>query len=113
SWKAFFGYNKEYFIRVLSIEIEKIEYPDWSATPPVLPKDNKESREVEKLSLAELREKYPEYERRLRDTVFDRAKDEKGFYKCARSGFKSKYRIDFHIDHIKPMSKGGLTVLKN
>jgi superfamily II DNA or RNA helicase len=113
SWKAFFGYNKEYFIRALSIELEKLENPELFAKPSALPKNNKELRELEKLSLSELREKNPEHERKLRDTVFDRAKDEKGYYTCAKTGFKSKSKIYFHIDHIKPMSKGGLTVLEN
>ena len=113
SWKAFFGYNKEYFIRALSIELEKLEYPELFKKSSVLPKDKKEIRELEKLSLSELRESYPEYEKQLRDTVFKEAKDKRGYYTCAKSKFKSKHRIYFHIDHIKPMSKGGLTTLEN
>ena len=49
----------------------------------------------------------------LRDTVFEKYKDKNGFYRCAISGEKNKSKINFQIDHIKPMSKGGLTILEN
>lgn len=40
-------------------------------------------------------------------------KDMSGFITFVRSGFKAKTRINFQIDHIIPMSKGGLTTLDN
>ncbi|WP_442946969.1 HNH endonuclease signature motif containing protein [Nostoc sp. UHCC 0870] len=34
-------------------------------------------------------------------------------YSCAITGFRSQMRRDFQIDHIKPMSEGGLTTVNN
>lgn len=70
-------------------------------------------RELEKLSMSELREMYPIYWKKLRDTVFEKNKDENGFYECAISGEKSKNKLNFQIDHIIPISKGGLTIPDN
>jgi ATP-dependent helicase IRC3 len=60
-----------------------------------------------------MRERDPALYRQLKDDVFAKFTDAKGFITCAVSGFKSKMRRDFQIDHITPMSKGGLTTLEN
>ena len=49
---------------------------------------------------------------KLRDDVFASAED-KGIYRCAICGMTSPHKKDFQIDHIKPISKGGLTVREN
>jgi 5-methylcytosine-specific restriction endonuclease McrA len=61
----------------------------------------------------EIRERDPAEYRDIKDAVFAKYTDGKGFIVCASSGFKSQMRRDFQIDHIIPMSEGGLTTLEN
>ena len=63
--------------------------------------------------MSELREYVPKYWKKLSDTVFERYKDKDDFYHSANSDFKSESKLNFQIDHIKPISKGGLTKLEN
>ena len=111
-WQVLFGYNYLYFKKQFDIEINKLEgaYPDLVATPPVVIPDE---ISIEQLSLFEMRERDPALYRQLKDDVFAKYTDAKGFITCAVSGFKSQMRRDFQIDHIIPMSKGGLTILEN
>ena len=112
-WKAFFGYDRRYFLNEIDLAIRKLSNPDLFRRTSIIPQDDKELRELEKLSMGELREQFPEYWKHLSDTVYDRQKDKHGFYFCAISPYRSKNKLDFQIDHIKPISKGGLTVLDN
>jgi hypothetical protein len=113
AWKAFFGYDRRYFVNEVYLAHRKFLFPDDFPKTTSLPQDIKEQREVDKLSLWELREKMPEYWKKLRDAVFEKSRDKDGYYTCARSGFKSKHKLHFQIDHIVPFSKGGLTTLDN
>lgn len=113
AWKAFFGYDRRYFVNEVYLAHRKLMFPDDFQKSVLQPRDIKEQREIEKLSLSELREKIPQYWKKLRDAVFEKSKDKDGYYTCARSGFKSKQKIHFQIDHIVPFSKGGLTTLDN
>ena len=45
--------------------------------------------------------------------VFEKCKDSEGNYSCALSDYKSRNKLAFQIDHIKPLSIGGLTTLDN
>ncbi len=55
----------------------------------------------------------PQHWREIIETVYGNSKDENGFYTCAKTGYKNKSRLNFQIDHIVPMEKGGLTELVN
>ena len=112
-WKIFFNHNKRYFIRQLNIEIEKFEYPDLVNKIKSEAEVVQDLIELEKLSMSELKEKAPKDWRKLHDAVYERAKDKEGYYTCAISSFKSKSKVPFQIDHIIPISKGGLTTLDN
>jgi len=111
-WQVLFGYNYLYFKKQVDIEVNKLlgVYPDLPVTPPAVIHD---TVPLEQLSLAEIREHDPAEYRNIKDAIFARFTDAKGFITCAASGFKSKMRRDFQIDHIIPMSKGGLTTLDN
>lgn len=112
-WPILFGYNFLYFKKQFDIELNKLQgyYPDLVVTPPVVIPD---TVPLEKLSLFEIREVDPAQYREIKDAVFARYKDDvTGFIYCAASNFKSRRRLDFQIDHIIPMSKGGLTTLEN
>ncbi len=112
-WQVIFGYNKLYFKKQLDIELNKLQgyYPDLVVTPSIVIPDEVP---IESLSLFEIREKDPAEYRDIKDDVFARATNKAtGTIRCAVSGFESKRRLDFQIDHIKPMSQGGLTTLEN
>ncbi|GBE93179.1 helicase-related protein [Nostoc cycadae] len=113
-WQVLFSYNKLYFINQLDIEINKIEYPDLyykvsvsrpSVIPDIVP--------IEKLTLYEIKERDILEYIKIKKAVFAKHTDVRGFISCAISGFKSQMRRDFQIDHIKPMSEGGLTMVEN
>jgi superfamily II DNA or RNA helicase len=111
-WQVLFGYNYLYFKKQVDIEINKLSgfYPDLTVSPPTVIPDEVP---LESLSFIEIRERDPAEYREIKDAVFARCTDAKGFITCAASGFKSQMRRDFQIDHIKPMSEGGLTTLEN
>jgi len=111
-WQVLFGYNYLYFKKQVDIEINKLlgVYPDLTLTPPIVIPD---TVPLESLSLVEIRERDPAEYRDIKDAVFAKYTDGKGFIVCASSGFKSQMRRDFQIDHIIPMSEGGLTTLEN
>jgi hypothetical protein len=111
-WQVLFGYNYLYFKKQVDIEMNKLlgVYPDLTVNPPTVIPD---TVPLESLSLIEIRERDPAEYREIKDVVFARYTDAKGFITCAVSGFKSQMRRDFQIDHIVPMSKGGLTTLEN
>ncbi|MHC5728144.1 MAG: HNH endonuclease signature motif containing protein [Nostoc sp.] len=65
------------------------------------------------LALHEIKERDIVEYRKIKNAVFAKHTDAKGFITCAISGVKSQMRRDFQIDHIKPMSQGGLTTIDN
>ncbi|BFM40446.1 DEAD/DEAH box helicase family protein [Synechocystis sp. LKSZ1] len=111
-WQVIFGYKELYFKKQVEIELDKLDgyYHDL---PVVAPKIIPDSVPLERLTLIEIRERDPAEYRNIKDAVFARFTDAKGFITCAMSGLKSQMRRDFQIDHIIPMSKGGLTTLEN
>lgn len=108
--KIYFG-NRYFFKRQLETEVDKIFNPDeyiiskGNATPM--------QRAVEELPLYEMEKVLPEYARKLKDEVFEKACDAEGNYCCAECGKKSVTKALFQIDHRVPMSKGGLSVSEN
>ena len=112
-WQVLFGYNYLYFKKQLDVEINKLlgVYPDLKITPPIIIAD---TVPLESLSLFEIRERDPAVYREIKDAVFDKATDKAtGIIRCAISGYENQRRLYFQIDHIKPMSQGGLTTLEN
>jgi superfamily II DNA or RNA helicase len=109
-WRVLFG-SKLYFKKQLHIETCKLEgdYGDIVSIPPVLIPDNVPLTD---LTLNEIKERDPFEYRKIKDAVFAKYSAD-SFIWCAVSKFKSQSRNDFQIDHIKPMSQGGKTVLNN
>ncbi|NJL54481.1 DEAD/DEAH box helicase family protein [bacterium] len=110
-WKMLFGNDKRYFIRQLSIERERIEHPE--VYEDQRPNIQAEQVPIERLSLHELLKQRPEQYRTIRAEILAKHTDQNGYYVCAISGYMSKDARQFQIDHIIPMSKGGLTTLDN
>lgn len=107
--RLFFG-RKVYFWRQLDIEMMKLSSPDIF--------DDEQNvrygkRDFEHMSLHEIGEYAPNYEKELRDGAFEKALNEDGSYVCAECGLESEVRIPFQVDHIIPMNKGGKTVPEN
>lgn len=113
AWQTFFNFDKRNFLREIQLAKTRLSHPELFVRHDIKPREEKELRSYEKLSLSQLREQEPVYEKNLRDKVFAKFTDENGFYYCAVSGHKSKNKLDFQIDHIKPMHNGGLTVFNN
>lgn len=111
-WQVLFGYNYLYFKKQVDIEINKLlgVYPDLTVVPPVVIPD---TVPLEHLSLTQIREIDAAEYRELKDAVFAKYTDIQKVITCARTGFRSPMRRDFQIDHILPMSKGGLTTVDN
>jgi len=112
AWQVFFGYNQRYFVREISLALERLEFPP----PPISgsrPTIVHPERPLGEFSMSELRESHPKYARELREEVFRRAKTKTGEFQCAISKKTSPYRIDFEIDHRIPRAEGGLTTLDN
>lgn len=99
----------EYFKRQYDKEIDKILDGKVSVQGPVR---KWERRELEKMTLHEWIAHDPISGNELKDEVFEATKAD-GEYVCAMCHKKSGSRRFFQIDHIKPMSKGGLTVRDN
>ncbi len=112
-WQAFFGYDERYFLNEIDLALRKLSNPHIFQQYSIVPTDKNELRELEKLSMFELREQFPNHWKKLRDEVFAKFTDKDGFYFSAQSGYRSKIKHHFQIDHIKPMRNGGLTVIEN
>jgi len=113
-WQAFFGFShKQFFSSEIDLALRRLAEPELFARPSLLPTDKKELLELTQLSIPELRERFPEYHKKLKDEVFAKFKDEDGFYFSAKGNYRSKSTFNFHIDHIKSMKNGGLTVIEN
>ena len=106
--KMFFG-RKTYFLKQLDIEIMKIagnyDEDDENVTYGV--------RQLEDMSLSEIRKVRPDYEKELRDEAFEKSKNKKGLYECAICHMTASNRIPFQVDHIVPMNQGGKTKSEN
>lgn len=111
-WQVLFGYNKLYFSKQLSIEDYK-RAGLYGNLPEATPTRIFDNEPLEKLTLNEIKERDPLEYRKIKDAVFAKHTDAQKFVMCAVSGFKSQMRRDFQIDHINPMSKGGLTTMEN
>lgn len=113
-WKTLFDMNQRLFIQEVDLAKRKIIY---SSIYPPNPGPNViyETSDYEKMALYEIRKIDPVYEKQLRDSVFKNFTDKDGYYFSAMSGgeTKSKNRLKFQIDHIIPMSQGGLTKFDN
>jgi hypothetical protein len=113
AWQTFFNFDKKRFLEEIDLAKRRYSSPDLYGKEPLFPQIKKERRALERLSLYELTQVDPEHGKRLKDAVFKKCTDENGFYFCATSGYRSKRRTDFQIDHITPLSRGRLTVLYN
>lgn len=113
-WIAFFGYqNINAFTAAIDSETRRLMHPDRYKKPEAEPVTEFEKFQMKNLSLNEIREENPVLYEKIREYVYKKFQDDDGFYFSAQSNHRSKNRLDFEIDHIKPMARGGLTELDN
>jgi len=107
-FRALFHNNFRNFRDVIQREINaKLDHS-------TAPKTQEDISNKEKLNLNQLKEKYPKYYQELVDSVYKKGQNkDDGLYQCAKSGYRSKQKFQFEIDHIIPMSKGGLSKTDN
>lgn len=108
--KIYFN-KKLYFKQQLQKQIDILENPE-----DYLNEESEcieEKRELEKLTIHEIERVNPKKAKEIKDKVYYKFIDLKGNYYCKNCGYKSKYKGLFQIDHIKPMAKGGLTIISN
>lgn len=107
--RLFFG-RKVYFWKQLDIEMMKL------SSPTIFDEEENVkygTKDLEDMTLYEIRKVNPDYEKKLRDDAFEASLNEDGYYVCAECGFQDIYKIPFQVDHIIPMNKGGKTVPDN
>ncbi len=112
-WQVLFSYEKRYFKHQLHIETCKIEEPEIYEITPIEAKVEPDIVDIHTLPLSEIKEIDFEYYRKLKDSIYASHTDSDGYITCAISKFRSKRRISFQIDHIKPIAEGGLSTLDN
>lgn len=111
-WTAFFGYqNFKAFRKAVQLERDRLIYGE--DVPTASPITKREEIQIQDLPLEEIRRRFPAIGEKLRNAVFDKFQDAEGHFFSAKSGYRSKNRLDFQIDHIEPMSQGGKTTLDN
>ena len=105
-------YDKEYYNAMMQVYFNRLKPSKVSAPEFVLPPK-------EKMDMGEIKKYYPEYYRELRNyLILSMHRDEEGYYYSAlqeegKPPVRSKYLQMFEMDHIIPISKGGLTVKEN
>ncbi len=115
-WKAYFGIENKY---IFCREIENAKYKIRNPADPffqredIIPVDEKELIEIEELSMDTIRAINPQFWKRLSDEVYAKHRDSDGYYESASKKYKSKNKLDFQIDHIIPLSRGGRSILSN
>lgn len=113
-WSAFYGVKNFKAFRIsIALEKDKIRHPDDYKAAQIKPITQNEQRQIQDLPLYEIRQKFPELGEKIRTAVFDKFTDNEGYYFSAKSGYKSRNKLDFQIDHIIPMLEGGKTVIDN
>ena len=105
-------YSSPYiFKRMVDIEMDKFD--GYMDTEYARPQTQAELRKLEDLKLEEIIRRYPNIGMPLKMKIFDKARNSDGDYVCAGCKKTFDSRQYLHVDHIKPMAKGGKTVEEN
>nr|WP_278245350.1 HNH endonuclease [Ruminococcus sp. HUN007] len=99
--------NQYFFKKMIEIELDKLN--GYIKVSNVEPQSQSEIIEARKLSLYDLIQRFPKTGIELREKVYNKAKNAAGQYVCACCKKVFDTRQFLHVDHIVPMSKGGLT----
>ena len=103
--------NQYFFKRMIEIELDKLDgYLEISYS---VPQTEAEQRRIEELPLQKMIELYPDTGIALKEKIYQKSRNADGNYVCANCQQVYKTREFLQIDHITPISKGGLTVEDN
>lgn len=103
--------NLYFFKKMIDLELDKLDGDIQIAL--MKPQSEAELRNIEQFPLQKIIEMYPKYGIELKESVFEKSRNEDGDYVCAECGEVFRTREFLQIDHIIPMAKGGLTVQDN
>lgn len=112
SAKVRMWYDREFYYGMMHVYFNRMKSQSLNA--PEFKRPPKEQ-----MDMGEIRKYYPAYYQELREyLILSMKKDEEGYYYSAiqeegKPPYRSKYLRMFEMDHIKPISKGGLTVREN
>lgn len=107
--RLFFG-RKLYFLRQVDIEYTKIASPDVYTPKKTVRFGNKE---LEDLTLAQIKDIDPDTERKLCRAAFKNFKRGDGRFCCAKCGTTYEEKNRFHVTYIKPLEQGGKSIPEN
>ncbi len=105
-------YDKEFYYGMMRVYFNRMEPKPSLAPEFVLPPK-------EQMDMGELKKHYPAYYHELREYLISRMKkDDEGYYYSdmqeeGKPPIRSKDLVMFEMDHIIPISRGGLTVKEN
>lgn len=105
-------YDKDFYYGMMQVYFNRMKPGSVRGPEFILPPK-------ERMDMGEIKKYYPEYYQELRNyLVLGMRRDEEGYYYSAiqeegKLPVRSKYLHMFEMDHIVPISKGGLTVKEN
>lgn len=105
-------YEKDFYYGMMQVYFNRMRPSNTRGPEFILPPK-------ERMDMGEIKKHYPEYYQELRNYLVSGMKrDEEGYYYSAiqepdKPPIRSKYLYMFEMDHIVPISKGGLTVKEN
>ena len=105
-------YDKDFYFGMMHVYFNRMKPIETNAPVFTMPPK-------EKMDMGEIRKHYPAYFSELREyLVLNMERDDEGYYysDMQEEGvprFRSKHLGMFEMDHIVPISKGGLTVKEN
>ncbi|MDK2584457.1 DEAD/DEAH box helicase family protein [Romboutsia sedimentorum] len=108
-WQIYF--NRDFLL--FNSEIDREMRNRFIKIPKKEPKVDSNPIDFKTLSMHQIRKLDVNLWRKLRDEVFNKFRDEDGYYESASGSYKNRNKRYFQIDHIKPISKGGLTEPNN
>jgi hypothetical protein len=113
-WQTFLGNNNfNVFKSALDLAMNKIGHPDHYQPSIQNPEVESENLDYQDMSLDMIKQNYPSYYKFLREEVFKRYRNRKGFYFVKNPRFSNPSRVYFTLDYIVPLSDEGKTVLSN
>ena len=101
-------YNKDYYVGMMWVYFNRMKKHNLNVPEFILPPK-------ERMDMGTLKKYYPSYYEELRNyLVQSMPRDKEGYYYSTiqdgdEAPYRSKYLHAFEMDHIKPISKGGLT----
>ncbi len=107
--RLFFGSKKLYFIKQVSTELMKLNYPD------IYEEENNVvlgRKALEDLPLEKIKEVNPQREHELREGAFEAVRMANSEYQCALCK-RIVPKVLLQVDHIIPMGQGGKSVPEN